>query len=223
MTEDDVRRLALGLPGVVEKPSYGRPGFRVRDRLFARVVDGGTVLVWVEDDLEKAAMVQTEPAKFTTTPHYDGTTGVLVVLDAVDEQELLELLTDSWKLRGGTHGSRWQCPRCGRQFGRANQAHDCRPGTDVDTVFAGRPSGQRAAYDRIVAHLRTLGDLHEDAVGVGVFLKRTRKFAELRPKQRWLSVTFRDGREWATARVADADAVDDALLRRLAAGYDGAR
>ena len=35
-TEDDVRELALALPGVIEKPSYGMPGFRVRDRLFAR-------------------------------------------------------------------------------------------------------------------------------------------------------------------------------------------
>ena len=32
-TEDDVRRLALALPAATEKPSYGTPGFRVRDRL----------------------------------------------------------------------------------------------------------------------------------------------------------------------------------------------
>jgi len=36
VTDDDVRRLALALPETVERPSYGTPGFRVKDKLFAR-------------------------------------------------------------------------------------------------------------------------------------------------------------------------------------------
>jgi hypothetical protein len=31
---EDVRELVAGLPGTVEKPSYGTPGFRVKDKLF---------------------------------------------------------------------------------------------------------------------------------------------------------------------------------------------
>lgn len=225
MTEDDVRRLALALPGTGERPSYGTPGFRVKDRLFARIREDGLLAVWVEDEFEKDAMLQTDPAKFTTLPHYDGHPMVLVQLEAVDEQELRELLTDSWQLRGGTTGTRWTCPRCERQFARAKQAHDCRPGTDVDTVLAGRPEGQRRAYDAIVEHLRSLGELHEDAVGVGVFLKRVRKFAELRPKQRWLSVSVRPGpgHDWQTERVTDAADVDDALRARLSEAYGNAQ
>lgn len=139
MTQDDVRRLVAALPGTEERTSYGTPGFRVRDRLFARILEEGSLLVWVPDDFEKQAMVEAEPDKFWTTPHYDGHTSVLVRLDAVDEDELRELLTDSWELRGGTAGGRWTCPRCSREFGRANQGHDCRLGIDVDAVFAGRP------------------------------------------------------------------------------------
>jgi len=52
----------------------------------------------------------------------------------------------------------------------------------VDDTFAGRPPALRAVYDAILAHLRTLGPVHEDAVGVGVFLKRDRKLAEVRPR-----------------------------------------
>jgi hypothetical protein len=33
-------------------------------------------------------------------------------------------------------------------------------------------------YDAILAHLESLGPVYEDAVGVGVFLKRERKLAE---------------------------------------------
>ena len=36
-TEDDVRRIALRLPEVTEKPSYNTPGFRVKDKLFLRI------------------------------------------------------------------------------------------------------------------------------------------------------------------------------------------
>src|SRR3954447_5753708 len=51
--DDDVRRLALALPGTIERPSYGTPGFRVSDRLFARMHDQpGLLVLWrasVED------------------------------------------------------------------------------------------------------------------------------------------------------------------------------
>jgi hypothetical protein len=100
VTEQDVRRLALSLPATTEKPSYGTPGFRVKDRLFARLRDdGGTLVLWVPDEGEKLGLITSEPAKFFTTPHYDGHAIVLVLLSAVDEDELLELLTDAWRLR----------------------------------------------------------------------------------------------------------------------------
>lgn len=83
---------------------------------------------------------------------------------------------------------RWTCPACEREFGRANQSHDCIPGCTVDESLARLPAEQRAAYDAVVNHLRVLGEIHEDAVNVGVFLKSDRKFAEARPMSRWLSL-----------------------------------
>ena len=100
ITDEDVRRVALSLPATTEKPSYGQPGFRVKDRLFARIREEGDVLVvWVEGEGEKEALIASDPAKFFTTPHYDGHPMVLVRFDAVDADELTELLTDSWYLR----------------------------------------------------------------------------------------------------------------------------
>lgn len=100
VTEDDVRRIALSLPATSEKPSYGTPGFRVRDKLFARVREEGDVLVvWVADEGEKHGLVSSEPEKFFTTPHYDGHAIVLVRFAGVDIEELRELLTESWRLR----------------------------------------------------------------------------------------------------------------------------
>jgi hypothetical protein len=100
VSEDDVRRAALALPATAEKPSYGSPGFRVRDRLFARIrPEGDSVVVWCADLAEKEGLLASEPEKFFTTPHYDGYPTVLVRMAAVGRQEMVEILADSWRRR----------------------------------------------------------------------------------------------------------------------------
>src|SRR5690606_18417866 len=98
-TEEDVRRIALSLPETTEKPWFNTPGFRVKDKGFLRIrteAEGGLV-VFVEDLGEKEALLASDPAKFFTTPHYDGYPTVLVNLPAVDEEELTELIVESWR------------------------------------------------------------------------------------------------------------------------------
>lgn len=99
-TEEDVRRIALSLPATSEKPSYGTPGFRVKDKLFARIREEGDVLVVFCADLaEKEALLASEPAVLFSTPHHDGHASVLVRLVEVDRDLLTELITDSWLVR----------------------------------------------------------------------------------------------------------------------------
>jgi hypothetical protein len=98
-TESDVRAIALSLPETEERPSYGTPGFRVKDRLFARIREPGVLLVRCADEGEKDFLLRADPEKFFTTPHYDGYASVLVRLDAVDRDELAELLTEAWRVR----------------------------------------------------------------------------------------------------------------------------
>jgi hypothetical protein len=103
-TEADMRRIALSLPETTEQPSHGTPGFRVKDKLFLRPrsdAEGGLV-VFVADLGEKEALLQSDPKKFFTTPHYDGHASVLVNLKAVRVKELRELITDSWRCRAPT-------------------------------------------------------------------------------------------------------------------------
>ncbi len=98
-TPDDVRELALALPETIERSSYGTPGFRVGDRLFARLhQDGESLVVWVDMD-EREMLAQTEPEKFFWTPHYDRHPMLQVRLAAVDRTELAEVLRDSWRQR----------------------------------------------------------------------------------------------------------------------------
>ena len=100
-TEDDVRRIALSLPETIEKPWFGTPGFRVKDKGFLRIrseAEGGLV-VFVPDLGEKEALLAAEPEKFFTTPHYDGHPTVLVNLPAIGVDELRELITESWLIK----------------------------------------------------------------------------------------------------------------------------
>lgn len=101
ISEDDVRRLALALPGAYEQTSYGgRPSWRTAPRMFAWLRDDPEALVvWVDGVEDKEALIAADPSKFFTTPHYHGQAIVLVRLEAVDAEEAAELIADSWLLR----------------------------------------------------------------------------------------------------------------------------
>jgi hypothetical protein len=101
VTTDDVRRMALGLPGAFEQESYGgRPSWRTKPRMFTWIRDDPEALVvWVDSEDEKHALIAADPAKFSTTSHYDGHAIVLVDLGAVGLDEAAELITESWRLR----------------------------------------------------------------------------------------------------------------------------
>ena len=100
LTIDDVASIALSLPGAEFHLSYGRrPSWRTQGGGFTGFRDDGSLLVWVESQEEKQAMIEAEPEKFFSTPHYDGYPIVLVRLGAVDRQELQELVVESWRQR----------------------------------------------------------------------------------------------------------------------------
>jgi hypothetical protein len=60
----------------------------------------------------------------------------------------------------------------------------------LDEYFATGPDHERAVFDAVMDHARTLGPVHADFVAVGVFLKNPKKFADFRPKQHWVALGF---------------------------------
>ncbi len=106
---DDVRRLALALPHVVEIDSDGFD-FRVADKGFVwsyperrpgkpRVIRTDIAVLYVGDEAEKQALLLGEPDKFFTTAGYDGLPLVMLWLARVDVDRLSELVTDAWRMR----------------------------------------------------------------------------------------------------------------------------
>jgi hypothetical protein len=106
---NDVRRLALGLPHVVEIDSEGFD-FRVGNHGFVwsypervpgkrRTIRTDIAVLFVGDEAEKQALVLGEPDLFFTTREYDGLPLVMLWLPKVKVARLRELITDAWRMR----------------------------------------------------------------------------------------------------------------------------
>jgi hypothetical protein len=99
VTEDDIRRVCLSLPGSVEKPYNRLPSFRVRGNLFLRIHElPDAFFVRCADLEERNELLKAEPGKFFITNHYDGYPAVLVRPSQVDLEEMTELVIESWRL-----------------------------------------------------------------------------------------------------------------------------
>jgi hypothetical protein len=110
-TQTDVRRIALSLPGAVEKA--GRFAFEVEnkgklkgfvwvwmervDPKKPRVPNPAVLAVRVATLGQKDTLISAEPRKFFTEPHYNGFPAILVRLAEVDSRDLRELITEAWR------------------------------------------------------------------------------------------------------------------------------
>jgi hypothetical protein len=97
---DDVVATALGFPGVEQGTSYGNPSLRVRGKFMCRMrTEPDALVMRVSDMGEREALLQGQPDAFFSTPHYDGHPYVLVRVEAVDPDELAELVEEAWRIQ----------------------------------------------------------------------------------------------------------------------------
>jgi hypothetical protein len=109
--QEDVRRIALSLPGTREADDHfsfsvlnkGRQkGFvwawneRIEPKK-PKVPNSRVVAVRVASRFDKEALLSADQEKFFTEPHYNGFPAVLVRLPAIDAGELEELIIDAWR------------------------------------------------------------------------------------------------------------------------------
>ena len=117
---EDVHELAASMPHVVvENGSLGNPVYQVGGKSFVffrnprpDAVDAETgeryddvIVIWVESEDDKAALVQDPGSPFFTTDHFNGHRSVLVRagrLGEVTREELAELIQDAWLSRASS-------------------------------------------------------------------------------------------------------------------------
>jgi Domain of unknown function (DUF5655) len=71
----------------------------------------------------------------------------------------------------------------------------------LDEYFSTGPERERPIFEAVMAHLDTVGSVHVEPVSVGIFLKRARSFAQLRPMVRWVALWFALPRRLDSARI----------------------
>ena len=113
-TWDEVRRIALSLPGTSERLSHGTASWRVHDKGFVwerplrqsdlralgDAAPTGPILgARVEHLGAKAALIESEPEVFFTTPHFNGYPAVLVRLEQIAVENLEEVIVEAWLAR----------------------------------------------------------------------------------------------------------------------------
>ena len=113
-TLDDLRRIALGLPGSEERATTGGAAWFVRRKLYAwechpwpsipadiREIVAAELVVGVKvaDRIDALALVEMAPNVFlrTTTPW--GEPKIAFRLAGIDEDHLAELVTEAWRVQ----------------------------------------------------------------------------------------------------------------------------
>jgi hypothetical protein len=99
VTVEDVRAVASGLPRTHEALVHDRVKFRVGRIVYLAFSADETVMGFAFPKEERAALVASEPGKFlmprTSDLRYNW---VLVRLDAIDADEMRELVVDAWRM-----------------------------------------------------------------------------------------------------------------------------
>jgi hypothetical protein len=91
-TFEDVRKIALAIPGLAESTSYGTPAFKLKKRLLLRMKEDGETMVAIVGFDNRDLLLAAEPKIFFTTPHYAGYPTVLVRLKKISAAKLRDIV-----------------------------------------------------------------------------------------------------------------------------------
>jgi hypothetical protein len=99
VTVEDVRRVALALPGTTEHLIRDRIKFRVKRLVYVAFSRDETLMGFGFPREQRAALVESEPDKFQLPPTSDMRyQWVDARMAALDVEEMTELVTDAWAM-----------------------------------------------------------------------------------------------------------------------------
>jgi hypothetical protein len=98
VTAAQLRKIALSLPEVSEKTSYGKPAFAVGKKFFTRLRAEDNSLVFIVDGMDQRdMMLELDPATYHITDHYKDYPAVLVRMERISAEELRTMLERRWR------------------------------------------------------------------------------------------------------------------------------
>lgn len=99
LTEADVKKAALAFPGIIEKPSHGRPAYFIGKKFFTRVrLEDQSVVLGVADIAQRDMMLELDPQTYFITEHYRNYPVLLVRLSHITYAELRTMLDRRFRM-----------------------------------------------------------------------------------------------------------------------------
>jgi hypothetical protein len=87
-----------GLPEVVQSTSYGAPSVKVKTRNFASVRGPQEMVLHCPLE-QKELLMEMAPHIYWQTDHFKGWPGLIVRMNAIEDEELGLRLEDAWRFR----------------------------------------------------------------------------------------------------------------------------
>ena len=103
MTGDEVREVALGLAGVEERETWGKPTFRVAGKLFLTLAPDGSKATMKASPDDQAALIAAEPTVFFPAAYVGRHGWVTVSLERAEPDEVAALVVEAWRARAPRH------------------------------------------------------------------------------------------------------------------------
>lgn len=131
---------------------------------------------------------------------------------------------------------RWTCPACGRTFGRTAQGHHCLPVRPLGDFIASQPEALCGVFEAVIDHMSQFEDVIIEPGDAYLMLKRSRKFAALTARRKWVRMWFilpfavdddriqsRSSGSYGVAhfvQLREASDIDDAIKAWLTEAYE---
>lgn len=93
---DEIAAFALALPNTAASTSYGRPAIKVDGKMFVSTGREPDSFHVRSPQDEKAVLMETDPATFWQTPHYEGWPGLLVRHASADPDRVELVIQRAW-------------------------------------------------------------------------------------------------------------------------------
>ena len=93
---DEIVAFALTLPNTELSTSYGQPAVKADGKSFTSTGREARSFHIRSPHDEKAMLLETDPATFWQTPHYEGWPGLLVRYGSADPERVRLVLTRAW-------------------------------------------------------------------------------------------------------------------------------
>lgn len=98
VTKAQVKKIALGFSGALEKPSYGQPAFFIEKKFFTRLREQDASLVMRVGSMEqREMMLELDPDTYFITDHYKDWPVILVRIAKITPKELQIMLERRWR------------------------------------------------------------------------------------------------------------------------------